>query len=201
MLERVCARASRRCPAPAPGVRGAPGSSQHAKCSVGPVGEQVELSASPRRPAASAPRRGSARWPTARFVRSRHETNQPTSGAPALLTQSVPPPPPRSRLERSACRARAGGRAGRTQAAGRQAGRQRGVEALRALCGWVVMGWVTARLFFVGRLPRIWGSPLYYMPLDTRELGYLSWMLDAQKAALQNTIRQRLVAIREHSHL
>jgi hypothetical protein len=39
------------------------------------------------------------------------------------------------------------------------------------------------------------------MPLDTRELGYLSWMLDAQKAALQNTIRQRLVAIREHSHL
>ena len=75
------------------------------------------------------------------------------------------------------------------------------MEALRALCGWVVMGWVTARLFFVGRLPRIWGSPLYYMPLDTRELGYLSWMLDAQKAALQNTIRQRLVAIREHSHL
>ena len=26
-------------------------------------------------------------------------------------------------------------------------------------------------------------------------------MLDAQKAALQNTIRQRLVAIREHRHL
>ena len=82
MLERVGARASRRCPAPAPGVRGAPGSSQHAKCSVGPAGEQVELSASPRRPAAS-PTRLSALADGA--LRSRHET----SGAPALLSAAA----------------------------------------------------------------------------------------------------------------
>ena len=84
MLERVGARASRRCPAPAPGVRGAPGSSQHAKCSVGPACEQVELSASPRRPAAS-PTQLNALADGA--LRSRHET----SGAPALLS-AVPPP-------------------------------------------------------------------------------------------------------------
>ena len=92
MLERVGARASRRCPAPAPGVRGAPGSSQHAKCSVGPAGEQVELSASPRRPAAS-PTRLSALADGA--LRSRHETSG--SGAPALLSAAASTT--RSRLE------------------------------------------------------------------------------------------------------
>ena len=85
MLERVGARASRRCPA-STRVRGAlrrPGtSSQHAKCSVGPAGEQVELSASPRRPAAS-PTRLSALADGA--LRSRHET----SGAPALLSAAA----------------------------------------------------------------------------------------------------------------
>jgi hypothetical protein len=53
-----------------------------AKCSVGPAGEQVELSASPRRPAAS-PTRLSALADGA--LRSRHET----SGAPALLSAAA----------------------------------------------------------------------------------------------------------------
>ena len=169
MLERVGARASRQCPASLTRVRGAPGSSQHAKCSVGPVGEQVELSASPRRPAASAPRRGSARWPTARFDRATRPA--------ARRHSSVPPPPPRSRLKRSACPG-SGGTITTAASPMRhelalparlpRAPQQRGVEACAAAlhaferrtsfcCGWVV-GWVTARKKIVGRLPRIWGS-------------------------------------------
>jgi len=169
VLERVGARASRQCPASLTRVRGAPGSSQHAKCSVGPVGEQVELSASPRRPAASAPRRGSARWPTARFDRATRPA--------ARRHSSVPPPPPRSRLKRSACPG-SGGTITTAASPMRhelalparlpRAPQQRGVEArpggavwrraqLRCahlngehLCvgGWVV-GWVTARTNFV----------------------------------------------------
>ena len=96
MLERVGARASRRCPA-STRVRGAPGSSQHAKCclrtaSVGPASEQVELSASPCRLAAS-PTRLSALADGA--LRSRHETSG--SGAPALLSAAASTT--RSRLE------------------------------------------------------------------------------------------------------
>ena len=168
MLERVGARASRRCPAPAPGVRGAPGSSQHAKCSVGPAGEQVELSASPRRPAAS-PTRLSALADGA--LRSRHET----SGAPALLSAAA------SRHARGSSGAPRPGSGGTITTAASPmrhelalparlpcAPQQRGVEACAAAlhaferrtsfcCGWVV-GWVTARKKIVGRLPRIWGS-------------------------------------------
>ena len=99
MLERVGARASRRCPA-STRVRGAPGSSQHAKCclrtaSVGPASEQVELSASPCRLAAS-PTRLSALADGA--LRSRHETSG--SGAPALLSAAASTT--RSRLESGA---------------------------------------------------------------------------------------------------
>ena len=60
-------------------VRGALGSSQHTECSIGPAGEQVELSASRRRPAAS-PTRLSALADDA--LRSRPIVVQRRAGTP-----------------------------------------------------------------------------------------------------------------------
>ena len=91
----VCwrAREQRRCPA-STRVRGAPGSSQHASTRSAPSGQRVSKSSCRRVDADQRPlRRGSARWPTARFDRA-------TSPA-ARRHSSVPPPPPCSRLERS----------------------------------------------------------------------------------------------------
>jgi hypothetical protein len=153
-------------------VKGAPGSSQHAKCSVGPAGEQVELSASPRRPAAS-PTQLNALADGA--LRSRHET----SGAPALLS-AVPPPnklhhargssggpalgqAARSRQRRRRCatssRCLRACRARRSSAAWRRAQlRCAHLNGEHLSVGGGVVGWVTARKIFVGRLPKIWGS-------------------------------------------
>ena len=179
MLERVGARASRRCPA-STRVRGAPGSSQHAKCclrtaSVGPASEQVELSASPCRLAAS-PTRLSALADGA--LRSRHETSG--SGAPALLSAAASTT--RSRLESGAP---ALGQAARSRQRRRRCSTSsrclraaaaqltssattRLVRSPPRICGtrlawwtsplrvqWVVVlvGWVTARKEIVGRLP------------------------------------------------
>ena len=180
MLERVGARASRQCPASLTRVRGAPGSSQHAKCclrtaSVGPASEQVELSASPCRLAAS-PTRLSALADGA--LRSRHETSG--SGAPALLSAAASTT--RSRLESGAP---ALGQAARSRQRRRRCSTSsrclraaaaqltssattRLVRSPPRICGtrlawwtsplrvqWVVVlvGWVTARKEIVGRLP------------------------------------------------